>query len=58
MPRLSVERVRPVSVSMDEELDKVLTRRAIRENTPRSALVCRLLRLALAAEKESGKKDA
>jgi len=55
---LKLERIRPVSLSLDEELDKLLTRRALKENTSRSDLARRLLRQALATEKRQSEKES
>jgi metal-responsive CopG/Arc/MetJ family transcriptional regulator len=52
---LKVERPRPVTLSLDDELDKLLTARALNEGTSRSELVRRLLRLGLSVEKNREK---
>lgn len=52
---LKLERPRPVTLSLDEELDKLLTKRALQEGTSRSDLARRLLRLGLSVEKGQGK---
>jgi metal-responsive CopG/Arc/MetJ family transcriptional regulator len=50
------DRMRLVTISLDEELDRVLVELAVREGSTRSELVRRLLRVGLAREKGSEKE--
>jgi metal-responsive CopG/Arc/MetJ family transcriptional regulator len=52
------DRMRLVTVSLDEELDRALVELAIRQGATRSEVVRRLLRVVLASEKESEKQPA
>jgi metal-responsive CopG/Arc/MetJ family transcriptional regulator len=53
---LRTDRMRLVTVSLDEELDRVLVELAVREAVTRSELVRRLLRAGLAREKGPGEE--